>query len=83
MIWIYLAIHWIGGTLGYMLMRQGFLVDFEGVLGKRNVWQKADVFSGIVSGLAAGWVFVLIAFFVKGKFCLKRRPSKISSKETP
>ncbi len=61
------------GTIGYFLMRQGFLVDFEDALGERGAWGPDMILLGIVSVVLLGPLFILMAFIIKGKNCIKRR----------
>ena len=70
----YLCI-WFGlGVVGYFLMRQGFLVDYENVLGKDEAWGWAEVVLGILL-VVAGPLAIFIALALKGNSCFKKRPS--------
>lgn len=73
MIYLILALWWIGGAIGYFLMRQGFLVTFERPLGKKQAWGVAEIVMGIVAGVIVGWLFVPMAFAVKGRDCIRKR----------
>ncbi len=74
MIWIIL---WIAlGVVGYFMMRQGFLVEFEekGV-GKNVVWPWFMVLLGI-SSIALGPIFITMALEVQGRNCFRKRGVK-------
>ena len=60
------------GAIGWWLMRQGFLVDFESSLGKKRAWGIKENVAGFFFALL-GPVAILAAFFVTGTSCLKKR----------
>ena len=63
------------GVVGYFLMRQGFLVQFESALGEKWAWDSKDIILGIVSIVFGGPIFIIMAFSVQGKRCVKKRVS--------
>lgn len=72
--YIILAVVWlVGGVLGYMMMRQGFLVKFEYCLGKDIAWEPFHVILGFFSALFAGPLFMLIALLICGRDCCRHR----------
>ncbi len=68
-----LAIWWGLGFIGYMMMRQGFLVHFEPLLGKKRAWGITEIAAGILGMAAGGPLFILGALMVKGKYCFGKR----------
>ncbi len=72
MLILYLLLWLLGGVVGYFLMRQAFLVDFEDVLGKTRAWGVPEILSGILS-VFMGPLFILVAFIVKGMSCFEKR----------
>ena len=70
---ILIAAWWLFGGIGYFLLRQGFLVEFEQCLGTKKAWGNDDALQAIFFALTCGPLFIVIAFSVEGKFCLKKR----------
>ena len=64
------------GVVGYLMMRQGFLVSYERILGKEKAWDWSDKI-GIIFSIM-GPIFILIAILVKGKSCFKKRTHKLN-----
>ena len=68
------VISWLlAGLAGFVMMRQGFLVDFEKSLGKEVAWDVSCIVTGVL-GILAGPFFMLIALLVKGGLCFRKRP---------
>lgn len=65
-IWLFL------GLCGYFMMRQGFLVSFERVLGKKATWGYWDVILGLIYTLYGPFV-IIHALSMDGKKCFQRR----------
>lgn len=63
------------GFVGYIIMRQGFLVEFEESMGKALAWTTDDMVHGFC-WTAGGPVFLMVAIMVCGKSCFKRRAGK-------
>ncbi len=69
---------WSGlGLVGYFLMRQGFLVSYEAVLGKEKAWDWFDVILGIPL-VMTGPLAIMVALIVKGDSCFERRQNEPS-----
>lgn len=63
------------GFVGYMMMRQGFLVEFEDSLGKQGAWGMREIGPGIILFPVIGPGFIVAALCVQGKVCFKKRQS--------
>jgi hypothetical protein len=64
------------GILGYMMMRQGFLVNFEREgHGKSKAWRSFDMYIGFFSVLL-GPIFIIISLGTVGKKAFQKRPNK-------
>ena len=68
-----MIVWWIGGLVGYLMIRQGFLVSFESALGKREAWDVSSVVFGIFSAIILGPLFIIVALVVKGRNCFGSR----------
>ncbi|KKL25485.1 hypothetical protein LCGC14_2404840 [marine sediment metagenome] len=73
MIYVLITAWLLMGAIGHMLMRQGFLVDFESSLGRKRAWDTKDNIVSII-GISSGPIAILMAFLVTGKRCLRKRP---------
>ncbi len=80
MIIVMCSVVWLAfGVVGYMLMRQGSLVDYEQSLGKKRAWSGANAFLGIL-GCLYGPVFILMAVKIYGRSCVKKRNEQTESR---
>lgn len=60
------------GICGYFMMRQGFLVAFEGCLGKRGAWGFCEMCLGIIC-LSWGILNIFLALSICGMDCFRKR----------
>lgn len=68
------SIWFLLGLCGHFLMRQGFLVAFEGCSGKKGAWDFWTKINSLIF-IVGGPVQIIFALLICGSDCFRKRPA--------